>query len=150
MHDMEAIGWTEAPETWRAFMRQRFRWTFGTLQATYRHSDAMFSKRWDGFTRITLPSVILFNVILPLIGPILDVLFLVAVFTGIVGLLMHPQAYHVQATTWIVVSYIFVFLIELLAAILAFALEPHEQKRLIWYLPIQRVCYRQVMYVIMI
>ena len=149
-HDMEAIGWTEAPETWRAFMRQRFRWTFGTLQATYRHSDAMFSKRWDGFTRLTLPSVILFNVILPLIGPILDVLFLVAIFTGIVGLLMHPEAYHVQVTTWIIMSYIFVFFIELLAAILAFALEPHEQKRLIWYLPIQRVCYRQVMYVIMI
>jgi peptidoglycan-N-acetylglucosamine deacetylase len=149
-HDMEAIGWTEAPETWRAFMRQRFRWTFGTLQATYRHSDAMFSKRWDGFTRVTLPSVILFNVILPLIGPILDVLFLVAIFSGIVGLLMHPEAYHVQARTWIVMSYIFVFLIELLAAILAFALEPYEQKRLIWYLPIQRICYRQAMYVIMI
>jgi peptidoglycan-N-acetylglucosamine deacetylase len=150
VHDMDAIGWTEAPETWRAFMRQRFRWTFGTLQATCRHSDAMFSKRWDGFTRITLPSVILFNVILPLISPILDVLFLVAVLTGIVGLLMHPQAYHVQATTWIVISYIFVFLIELLAAMLAFALEPREQKRLIWYLAIQRICYRQVMYVIMI
>jgi peptidoglycan-N-acetylglucosamine deacetylase len=150
VHDMEAIGWTEAPETWRAFMRQRFRWTFGTLQATYRHSDAMFSKRWDGFTRVTLPSVILFNVILPLIGPILDFLFLVAIFTGIVGLFMHPEAYHVQIKAWIVMSYIFVFLIELFAAILAFALEPHEQKRLIWYLPIQRICYRQVMYVIMI
>ena len=150
VHDMEAIGWTEAPESWRAFMRQRFRWTFGTLQATYRHSDAMFSKRWDGFTRVTLPSVILFSVFLPLIGPILDVLFLVAVFTGIVGLLMHPEAYHVQARTWIVMSYIFVFLIELFAAILAFALEPYERKRLILYLPIQRICYRQVMYVIMI
>jgi peptidoglycan-N-acetylglucosamine deacetylase len=102
------------------------------------------------FTRLTLPSVILFNVILPLIGPILDVLFLVAILTGIVGLLMHPEAYHVQVTTWIIMGYIFVFLIELCAAILAFALEPHERRRLIWYLPIQRICYRQVMYVIMI
>ena len=42
------------------------------------------------------------------------------------------------------------FLIELFAALLAFALEPNEQKSLICYLPIQRICYRQVMYVIMI
>jgi peptidoglycan-N-acetylglucosamine deacetylase len=150
VHDMNAVAWTEAPENWRAFARQRFRWTFGTLQAAYRHSDALMSGRLDGFNLLTLPSVLLFGVILPLIGPVLDFLLLITVCTATAGLYMHPQAFDLQPTLWVVGSYTFVFLIELFAALLAFSLEPNEQKTLLWYLPVQRVCYRQVMYVIMI
>jgi peptidoglycan-N-acetylglucosamine deacetylase len=150
VHDMSAVAWTEAPENWRAFARQRFRWTFGTLQAAYRHSDALVSGRLDGFNLLTLPSVLLFGVILPLIGPVLDFLLSITVCTAIAGLYMHPEAFDLQPALWVVGSYTFVFLIELSAALLAFALEPNEQKTLLWCLPVQRICYRQVMYVIMI
>jgi peptidoglycan-N-acetylglucosamine deacetylase len=150
VHDMEAIAWTEAPESWRAFSRQRFRWTFGTLQAAYRHSDAMFSAKWDGFALVTLPSVILFSIALPLISPILDFFLLTAVVRGLVGVFMHPEAFDLQPTLWVVAAYCFVFLVDLLTAVLAFSFEPNEQKGLIRYLPIQRICYRQVMYVIII
>jgi peptidoglycan-N-acetylglucosamine deacetylase len=150
VHDMEAVAWTEAPESWRTFARQRFRWTFGTLQAAFRHADAIGSRHCRGFTLLTLPSVLLFGVVLPLIGPILDLMLLIAVCTGSIGLFMHPQAFDLGPALWIVGSYACIFLIELFAALLAFALEPNEQKGLICYLPIQRICYRQVMHVIMI
>lgn len=150
VHDMEAIAWTEAPESWRAFARQRFRWTFGTLQAAYRHSDAMLSAKWDGFALITLPSVVLFSIALPLISPILDFFLVTAVVRGWVGLVMHPETYDLQPTLWVVATYCFVFLVDLFTAVLAFAFEPNEQKGLIRYLLIQRICYRQVMYVIIV
>jgi peptidoglycan-N-acetylglucosamine deacetylase len=38
-----ARGWTEAPATWRSFYNQRIRWTFGTLQALWKHRDAVRS-----------------------------------------------------------------------------------------------------------
>jgi thiosulfate reductase cytochrome b subunit len=41
-------------------------------------------------------------------------------------------------------------LVDVFAAVLAFALEGREQKRLLFYLPLQRVCYRQIMYIIII
>jgi peptidoglycan-N-acetylglucosamine deacetylase len=150
VHDMKAIAWTEAPESWRAFGRQRFRWIFGTLQAAYRHSDAMLQPKLGGFALITLPSVVLFSVVLPLISPILDFVLLIAICGGITSVLMHPETYSLQPTLWAVGAYTFVFLVDVFAAVLAFALEPGEQKRLLAYLPIQRVCYRQVLYVIII
>jgi peptidoglycan-N-acetylglucosamine deacetylase len=63
---------------------------------------------------------------------------------------MHPEAFDLQPTLWVVAAYCFVFLVDLLTAVLAFSFEPNEQKGLIRYLPIQRICYRQVMYVIII
>lgn len=150
VHDMEAIAWTEAPESWRAFGRQRFRWIFGTLQAAYRHSDAILQPKLGGFALITLPSVILFSVVLPLISPILDFGLLVAMCGGATNMLMHPDAYNLRPTMWAAGAYGFVFLVDVFAAVLAFALERGEQKKLLAYLPIQRICYRQVLYVIII
>ena len=109
IHDMEAVAWTEAPGSWSTFARQRFRWTFGTLQAAFRHADAIFSRRCDGFTLLTLPSVLLFGVVLPLLGPILDLMLLIAVCIGAAGLFMHPQAFELQPTLWIVGGYACVF-----------------------------------------
>ena len=39
LYDETAIGRTEVPETVDALVRQRFRWTFGTLQAVWKHRD---------------------------------------------------------------------------------------------------------------
>ena len=45
-YDEEAIAWTEAPETAGQLIRQRFRWTFGTLQAFWKHSDTLFRPKY--------------------------------------------------------------------------------------------------------
>ncbi|HLZ78434.1 MAG TPA: glycosyltransferase, partial [Sphingomonas sp.] len=36
-YDVEAVAWTEAPETFRSLAKQRFRWAFGTLQCLWKH-----------------------------------------------------------------------------------------------------------------
>jgi cellulose synthase/poly-beta-1,6-N-acetylglucosamine synthase-like glycosyltransferase len=65
----EARARTEVPTTVRALMRQRFRWSFGILQALWKHRHAALERRAGGFGRIVLPSMILFQVVLPLIAP---------------------------------------------------------------------------------
>jgi peptidoglycan-N-acetylglucosamine deacetylase len=43
-----AIARTEAPEKLRAFLKQRSRWMFGTLQAAYKNRMAMWRARPGG------------------------------------------------------------------------------------------------------
>src|SRR5882724_883883 len=40
-YEEEAIAWTEAPDTASQLIRQRFRWTFGTLQSFWKHGDTL-------------------------------------------------------------------------------------------------------------
>ncbi len=40
-YEERAIAWTEAPETAGGLVRQRFRWTFGTLQSFWKHRDTL-------------------------------------------------------------------------------------------------------------
>ena len=58
-YDEEAIGWTEAPETADALMRQRFRWTFGTLQSFWKHRDTLGRPRYGTLGWVALPNIFL-------------------------------------------------------------------------------------------
>jgi peptidoglycan-N-acetylglucosamine deacetylase len=149
-HEMGAIAWTEAPDTWRGFMRQRFRWIYGTLQASYRHSDTMFQPKFGAFAYFSLPSIFMFTILLPLVSPVMDLFLLVTVVETTLDILMHPTSYSLQSFGWGISSYLFVFGIDALVALFAFGLEPKEDRRLLAYLPLQRFCYRQILYVVIL
>ncbi|MDQ6738199.1 MAG: glycosyltransferase, partial [Gemmatimonadota bacterium] len=42
MYADDAIAYTEAPDTLKALIRQRFRWSFGTLQSVWKHKKITF------------------------------------------------------------------------------------------------------------
>ncbi len=71
-YDEEAIAWTEAPETAGALIRQRFRWTFGTLQSFWKHRDTLLRPKYGTLGWIALPNIFVFQLVLPLISPIID------------------------------------------------------------------------------
>src|SRR6202043_1111142 len=75
-YDEEAIAWTEAPETPGQLIRQRFRWTFGTLQSFWKHSDTLFRPKYGTPGWVALPNIFVFQILLPLFSPVLDLLFL--------------------------------------------------------------------------
>src|SRR5262249_34118698 len=75
-YEERAIAWTEAPETPGALIRQRFRWTFGTLQTFWKHTNTLFRPRYGTLGWIALPNIFVFQLVLPLISPIIDLLFL--------------------------------------------------------------------------
>ena len=77
LYDEEAIGRTEVPDTIDALIRQRFRWTFGTLQAIWKHRDTVGKPQYGTLGWVAVPNIFLFQIVLPLVSPIIDLLFLV-------------------------------------------------------------------------
>jgi len=74
-----AVAYTEAPDTLRGLAKQRFRWSFGTLQCTWKHRGAFFRARYGSLGWIALPNVFLFQLLLPAISPIADLMFLYSI-----------------------------------------------------------------------
>ncbi len=68
-------GRTEAPSTWRAFYNQRVRWTFGTLQALWKHRDAVFDRgRGAQIGRFAMPYMAGVRLPLALLAPVIDII----------------------------------------------------------------------------
>jgi cellulose synthase/poly-beta-1,6-N-acetylglucosamine synthase-like glycosyltransferase/spore germination protein YaaH/peptidoglycan/xylan/chitin deacetylase (PgdA/CDA1 family) len=151
-YEEEAIGWTDAPETASALVRQRFRWTFGTLQAFWKHRDTLGRSRYGTLGWIALPNVFLFQLLLPLFSPVIDLLFLGSLI--LYGLSQFhfthlPQFWTAADVQRSLVFFIGFMLIDFLTCIVAFALERREDWSLLWPLLLQRFYYRQMMYVVL-
>ena len=64
--DDDAVALTEAPETVDDLLKQRIRWTFGTLQAMYKNRDMAFARRFGLLGWYVLPNY-LACILLPLL-----------------------------------------------------------------------------------
>ena len=152
-NDSEALGFTETPDSLTTLYRQRFRWTFGTLQCLWKHRDAVGRYGWFG--RLALPTLWLFQIAFQILSPIIDleiVWTLVAVaasyFTrALLTQDWQPLPQAVESLSTVGFLYLFFFLLELLGGTIAVLLD-REKKRLLWWLFWQRFVYRQVMYAV--
>jgi peptidoglycan-N-acetylglucosamine deacetylase len=153
-YDEEAIAWTEAPETPGALIRQRFRWTFGTLQSFWKHSGTLLRPKYGTLGWIALPNIFVFQLVLPLISPVIDLLFLGS------ALVWALAQYHIArlpllsatATSDLERSVFFFLgflLIDVFTCMIAFALERKEDWTLLVPVLLQRFYYRQLMYVVL-
>jgi cellulose synthase/poly-beta-1,6-N-acetylglucosamine synthase-like glycosyltransferase/peptidoglycan/xylan/chitin deacetylase (PgdA/CDA1 family)/spore germination protein YaaH len=148
-YEEDAIAWTEAPDRLSTLAKQRFRWAFGTLQCMRKHIDALFRPRYGFLGFIALPNVWIFQILFPLVSPVMD---LMLVYTLIVSALdlLQPAGYSSTALRQVLFYYALFLAIDWVAAAFAFILEKKEHWRLLWWLFLQRFCYRQVMYYVMI
>ncbi|GAU66166.1 glycosyltransferase GlgA [Streptomyces sp. NBRC 110611] len=137
VYEETAIAWTEVPTSLRQLWRQRYRWCYGTLQAMWKHRRAVREVGPAGrFGRRGLSYLLLFQVLLPLLAPVIDVFMLYsALFTD------SPVK---SVATW------FGFL-AVQIAVAAYALRlDGERRRTLWTLPFQLLVYRQLMYLVVI
>ncbi|MDQ2665669.1 MAG: glycosyltransferase [Gemmatimonadota bacterium] len=145
-----AVAYTEAPDTLRGLAKQRFRWSFGTLQCTWKHRGAFFRNKYGSLGWIALPNVFLFQLLLPAISPVADLMFLYSIASVYINASTHSvddRLTYALVDLEKVFAYYAVFLIvDWLAAVLAFLMEPEEDKQLTWLIFLQRFAYRQVMY----
>jgi cellulose synthase/poly-beta-1,6-N-acetylglucosamine synthase-like glycosyltransferase/peptidoglycan/xylan/chitin deacetylase (PgdA/CDA1 family)/spore germination protein YaaH len=145
-----AVAYTEAPDTLRGLAKQRFRWSFGTLQCTWKHRDAFFRRRYGSLGFIALPNVFLFQLLLPAVSPIADLMFLLSIVSVWLNAMDHKVdgrlEYGLVNLEKVLTYYAVFLLVDWLAAVLAFLMEPDEDKQLTWLIFIQRFAYRQVMY----
>ena len=149
-YEDEAVGLTEAPDTVRGFVRQRYRWMYGTLQAAWKHADALFRPRYGSLGFIALPNIFIFQVLFPLISPVMDLLMLVTLLIAAINKLQHPQEFSADSLRRALFYYALFVAIEFAAASIAFLLEKKENKRLLVWLFWQRFFYRQLMYYVAI
>ena len=133
-YEDKAIAYTEAPEDSKGLAKQRFRWAFGTLQAAWKHRDAMFVPRYGTLGFVALPSIWLFQVLLSALSPFAEIAMIVALFSGNGGIVF--------------VYYVAFFLLELVTGLLAYGLEGMSPLDLI-LLFFQRVYYRQLMHYVL-
>jgi peptidoglycan-N-acetylglucosamine deacetylase len=152
LFDEQAIGRTIAPESSAALVRQRFRWTFGTLQALWKHRDAFGRERYGTLGRVALPHILFFQIVLPLFCPLVDLLFFGSIALWVLAR-THLGPFLTFWTPGDVERAILFFgafmLIDLVTSLIAFALEPDEDWSLLLSLPLQRFYYRQLMDVVL-
>ncbi len=132
----DAIAWTEAPSSLRQLWRQRYRWSYGTMQAMWKNRRAIIEGGPSGrFGRYCLTYLTLFHVLLPLIAPVVDVF-------SIYGLVfLNPVKVTLFWLTFV--------LLQALAGGYALWLDG-ERLRPLFLLPLQQVVYRQLMYLVTI
>jgi cellulose synthase/poly-beta-1,6-N-acetylglucosamine synthase-like glycosyltransferase/spore germination protein YaaH/peptidoglycan/xylan/chitin deacetylase (PgdA/CDA1 family) len=135
----EAIAVTEAPETLKQFMKQRFRWSYGIMQSFWKNRDACFNPTYKGLGMVALPNILLFQIILPIIAPLADVMFIISLIWN----RNDPDSLHK-----IVLYYTVFFAVDVLVSVIAFIFEKERLSKLVWLVP-QRLIYRQLMYVIL-
>ncbi|MGW4670566.1 glycosyltransferase [Streptomyces sp. NPDC004324] len=132
----KARAWTEAPESVQQLWSQRYRWSYGTMQAIWKHRRAVVEKGPSGrFGRVGLPLVALFMVLAPLLAPLIDVFLLYGVVFG--------------PTQRTLVAWLGVLGVQAVCAAYAFRLDRERMTHLV-SLPLQQILYRQLMYMVLI
>ena len=135
VYEERALAWTEAPASWGELWRQRYRWCYGTLQAMWKHRAAVLQRSGGHVGRRGIPYVVAFQVLLPLLAPLVDLL-------ALYGLLFYDPL--------LVVAYWAGFnVVQLALAAYAFRLD-REPLRPLWALPLQQFVYRQFMYAVIV
>ncbi len=149
-YEDEAIAYTEAPVTIGSFLKQRFRWTFGTLQVVWKHRFSFLTSKNKKLGYIALPNVLIFQVFFPFISPLMDFLVVSSLVTGFLTQLQHPEDWAYGGFQRILFFYLLFVGIDFGAALLAFLLEKKEDYRLLLWLFWQRLLYRQLMYYVVV
>jgi cellulose synthase/poly-beta-1,6-N-acetylglucosamine synthase-like glycosyltransferase/peptidoglycan/xylan/chitin deacetylase (PgdA/CDA1 family)/spore germination protein YaaH len=147
VYEDRAFAFTEAPDNMRSLMRQRFRWSFGILQAVVKHRGAFLRHRAMGL--FALPNMIIFQIFLPLFSPFIDLMFIAGVANYAINRHFHPVAANAASFDKLIIYFMAFLVVDFLASSLAFLLEPRHASNkgdgwLLFHIWIQRFTYRQV------
>jgi peptidoglycan-N-acetylglucosamine deacetylase len=130
VYEDRARAWTEAPATLRELFRQRLRWTYGTIQAMWKHRGSVREQGASGrFGRLCLPVLAAFGVLVPLLSPVVDAFLLYALIM-------------LDAVTTATVCLVMLG-VQLGTALVAFRLDG-ERPGPLWELPVQQLVLRHL------
>jgi len=147
-----ALAYTEAPTNANGLMRQRFRWSFGILQAVYKHRSVMARKGALGW--VALPNIWIFQIFLPLVSPLIDIMFAVGTIWYFIQKHFHPDSTDPASFHKLVLFFFAFLVIDFFASAIAFALERRrpDDKEDPWLLSqvwLQRFAYRQLFSIVL-
>ncbi|MCM8549291.1 bifunctional polysaccharide deacetylase/glycosyltransferase family 2 protein [Streptomyces sp. STCH 565 A] len=136
VYEEHARAWTEAPGSLGQLWSQRYRWSYGTMQALWKHRRSLTDKGPSGrFGRVGMPLVVLFQVVTPVFAPLIDVFTVYSmVFVDFRAALL---------------AWLAVLGVQLVCTAYAFRLD-REKHRYLLMMPLQQLAYRQMMYLVLI
>jgi len=142
-----ALAFTEAPVNANGLMRQRFRWSFGILQAIWKHRQVFGRKGVLGY--VALPNILIFQILLPIVSPFIDLMFVVGVLWYGVQKYFHPESADPTSFQRLVLFFALFLVIDFITSSIAFALErrvpeAREDAMLLSQVWLQRFAYRQL------
>ncbi|MEU1911688.1 bifunctional polysaccharide deacetylase/glycosyltransferase family 2 protein [Streptomyces massasporeus] len=136
VYQEHARAWTEAPGSLKQLWSQRYRWSYGTMQALWKHRKSLTDKGPSGrFGRVGMPLVVLFQIVTPVFAPLIDV------FTAYSMIFIDFKA--------ALLAWLAVLGVQLVCAAYAFRLD-REKYRYLLMMPLQQLAYRQMMYLVLI
>jgi cellulose synthase/poly-beta-1,6-N-acetylglucosamine synthase-like glycosyltransferase/spore germination protein YaaH/peptidoglycan/xylan/chitin deacetylase (PgdA/CDA1 family) len=148
--DSDARAYTEAPDSVGGLLKQRFRWSFGTLQCLWKHRAALFNRKQPVLGFVALPQIWLFQIFLTAVSPLVDMAIVWSVVWALYAHHNHPVEWSQDDFLRSVFYWAAFIFLDLSAGALGMALERRAPwKDLVW-LPVQRFGYRQLMYYVVV
>lgn len=126
-----AVSYTETPHTLRNFLKQRFRWVYGTIQCFWKYKGAVVKKPFSSMSLVVLPNIAVYNIMLPLTYPIADSALLIGIMLGQWQNIVYP--------------FLLFTVFDICYALIGSWGEMHPLKAIV-AVPIQRVVYRWLLY----
>ena len=148
--DSTARAYTEAPDTVRGLLNQRFRWSFGTLQCLWKHRAGLFSLKRPVLGFVALPQIWLFQIVLTVAAPLVDLAIVSSLAWAIYGRAYHPVEWSPDDFIRSLFYWAAFIFLDLSAGALGMALERKAPWRDLVWLPVQRFGYRQLMYFVVV
>ena len=152
VYEDRALAFTEAPIDAKGLMRQRFRWSFGILQAVWKHRLAFVRNKAMGL--FALPNILIFQMFLPLVSPFIDLMFLAGLVHYFVDRHYHPEAASAASLEKLLAYFGAFLLIDFVTSVIAFSLERRHPANkgdgwLLFHIWLQRFAYRQVFSIVL-
>jgi poly-beta-1,6 N-acetyl-D-glucosamine synthase len=133
--NIDAVCYTEAPETLRDVYKQRLSWYRGDFQNFWKHRDAFFNPRFGFMHRLTMPYMLIAMTFVPLTTLIIIATTVLMIING----------------QWLELGYAFAFFIALqfLQSLLGVLIAEDDMK-LIVYSPLFIIGYKQFLDIVML
>jgi cellulose synthase/poly-beta-1,6-N-acetylglucosamine synthase-like glycosyltransferase len=148
--DASARAYTEAPDTVDGLLKQRFRWSFGTLQCIWKHRAGLFNPKRPILGFVAMPQIWLFQIFLTVAAPLVDLAIVSSLAWAIYGRFFHPVEWSPDDFIRSVFYWAAFIFLDLSAGALGMALERRAPWQDLVWLPVQRFGYRQLMYYVVV
>ncbi len=133
-NENRAVAVTEAPESVKQFLKQRFRWTYGIMQMFWKQRQTFLNPKYKGLGLWAMPNILLFQYIIPFFSPLADVIMFFGILSGNGDKIF---------------SYYLIFLlVDASLALIAFIMQREKLVNLLYIIP-QRFGYRWLMYIVL-
>jgi cellulose synthase/poly-beta-1,6-N-acetylglucosamine synthase-like glycosyltransferase/peptidoglycan/xylan/chitin deacetylase (PgdA/CDA1 family)/spore germination protein YaaH len=153
VYEDRALAFTEAPVDVNGLMRQRFRWSFGILQAVWKHRLAFIRNKAMGL--FALPNILIFQMLLPLVSPFIDIMFVAGIINHFIDRHFHPESASTADFHKLLLFFVGFLVIDFVTSSIAFSLERRHPANkgdgwLLFHIWLQRFAYRQVFSIVLL